>query len=386
MADEESMELFLEELEQQLNVYLDNCGASFKEIRSKTKIIYNPCDLTRESNMYNVDYIPSGATDEEKLNSLSFFSNLLSTELQLRKLSRQGSLEERRRRLRNFLQVEEKLFLIAQALRRGAEGKEAALMLIMQAIPCIMHLENRVGEKLITVLLAMGSEIFRRERGLKSLKRYCTAVEHIVNTKILGTLARPKQWKVPLNDKGDAINKVSLSNKKTRQFIDSMDELVNHIFSLDDHVEEREVWKNMLQDYRDAMEILWQPNDYSDDDIKEFQMKIDSFYLAYIETSGAGKQGITNYLHMLGSAHIKRFMKRHRNLYKFSQQGWESLNEKVKLIFFNHSQRGGNYGKSIEENERIYLKSIYSCFQQELLWVSGVGENYFMTDGTANYE
>ena len=58
----------------------------------------------------------------------------------------------------------------------------------------------------------------------------------------------------------------------------------------------------------------------------------------------------------------------------------------MKLIFFNHSQRGGNYGKSIEENERIYLKSIYSCFQRELLWVSGVGENYFMTDGTANYE
>jgi hypothetical protein len=76
MADEESMELFLEELEQQLNVYLDNCGASFEEIRSKTKTIYDPCDLTRESNMYNVDYIPSGATNEEKLNSLSFLTLL----------------------------------------------------------------------------------------------------------------------------------------------------------------------------------------------------------------------------------------------------------------------------------------------------------------------
>jgi hypothetical protein len=43
----------------------------------------------------------------------------------------------------------------------------------------------------------------------------------------------------------------------------------------------------MLQDHRDAMEILRQPNDYCDDDIKEFQMKKDSFYLAYIETSGA---------------------------------------------------------------------------------------------------
>jgi hypothetical protein len=38
-------------------------------------------------------------------------------------------------------------------------------------------------------------------------------------------------------------------------------------------------------------------------------------------------------------------MRAHRNLYKFSQQGWESLNEKVKLSFFNHTQRGGNFGQ-----------------------------------------
>jgi hypothetical protein len=64
---------------------------------------------------------------------------------------------------------------------------------------------------------------------------------------------------------------------------------------------------------------------------------------------------------------------------KFSQQGWESLNEKVKPIFFNHLQRGGNYGKTVEENERSYLKTIYMCFQRELLWVSGLGEDYFIT-------
>jgi hypothetical protein len=70
-------------------------------------------------------------------------------------------------------------------------------------------------------------------------------------------------------------------------------------------------------------------------------------------------------------------MKWHQSLYKFSQQGWESLNEKVKLIFFNHLQRGGNYGKSVEENEWSYPKTIFMCFQEELLWVSGLGEDYF---------
>jgi hypothetical protein len=37
-----------------------------------------------------------------------------------------------------------------------------------------------------------------------------------------------------------------------------------------------------------------------------------------VETSGAGKEGMTNYIYMLGSSHVKYFMKQHRNLYKFS--------------------------------------------------------------------
>ena len=66
-------------------------------------------------------------------------------------------------------------------------------------------------------------------------------------------------------------------------------------------------------------------------------------------------------------------------IYEFLQQGWESLNEKVKLIFFNHLQHGGNYGKTVEENERSYLKTIFMCFQRELLWVSSLGEDYFVS-------
>jgi hypothetical protein len=136
----------------------------------------------------------------------------------------------------------------------------------------------------------------------------------------------------------------------------------------------------MIFDYRDTLIILRKTQEYTDDDIDTFQEKIDAFYKAYVETSGAGKKGITNYVHMLGSGHVSYYMKKHRNLYKFSQQGWESLNEKVKLMFFNHSQRGGNYGLSIGENERYFLRSIFLGFQREALWISGMAEAYF-TDG-----
>jgi hypothetical protein len=60
------------------------------------------------------------------------------------------------------LKLELQLELISQAIKRGDEGKEAALILILQAIPCIMHLENRVGEKLITVLLSLGAEMVQK--------------------------------------------------------------------------------------------------------------------------------------------------------------------------------------------------------------------------------
>ncbi len=52
-----------------------------------------------------------------------------------------------------------------------------------------------------------------------------------------------------------------------------------------------------------------------------------------MEKSGAGKEGVTNYIHMLASGHIKYYMTVYWNLYKYSQQGWESLNENTKLTF-----------------------------------------------------
>jgi hypothetical protein len=161
-----------------------------------------------------------------------------------------------------------------------------------------------------------------------TLNAYASSIQDIVNTSMIGTITRPKQRKVPTNESGDAVVKVSFSNKKTRKFVDNLDNLIDFIFSAPEDTEMNRTWKTMINNYRDAMIIVRQPNEYSDEDIIEFQTKIDDFFISYIENSGAGKEGITNYMHMLGSSHISYYMQRHRNLYKYSQQGWESMNEK----------------------------------------------------------
>jgi hypothetical protein len=177
---------------------------------------------------------------------------------------------------------------------------------------------------------------------------------------------------------GDAVTKVSFSNKKTRLFIDNITHLIDYIFSSDGDIESKRIWHKMIKDYGDAMQILRKRIEYSEDDIKTFQQKIDDFFTAYVEASGAGKEGVTNYIHMLGSGHISYYMKTHGNLYKYSQQGWESLNEKFKLSFFNHTQHGGNFGSEVAENEKSYLKSIFMFFQREILWLSGLAEQHFI--------
>jgi hypothetical protein len=126
-----------------------------------------------------------------------------------------------------------------------------------------------------------------------------------------------------------------------RLFIDNIFCLVDYFFLREEDAELRNIWRKMIGDYHDALLILHQPQEYTDEDTQNFQNKIDDFYTAYVETLGAGKEGITNYIYMLGSLHVAYYMKRHKNLYKFSQQGWESMNEKVKFIFFqSFSARG----------------------------------------------
>jgi hypothetical protein len=111
-----------------------------------------------------------------------------------------------------------------------------------------------------------------------------------------------------LGKKNDTILKVSLSNKKTCKLMDNIDNLIDHIFQHPDDAPKRLIWHSMMQKYNNAIRILRKKSEYSDDDIAHFQELIDDFFLSYIEDSGAGKEGVTNYLHMLASSHIKYYI------------------------------------------------------------------------------
>jgi hypothetical protein len=111
----------------------------------------------------NIDYIPTGNNPQQCQTLKQNFSNLLSAELALSGPSRHGLLEDRRQRLRQFLIVKVEMDHVMQSISRGDEDNNIALMLIYQVVPCIIHLKNRVGKNLITVLLSLAAHSTRGE-------------------------------------------------------------------------------------------------------------------------------------------------------------------------------------------------------------------------------
>ncbi len=77
-----------------------------------------------------------------------------------------------------------------------------------------------------------------------------------------------------MKEGGEEIAKVSLSNSTTPEFMTNLDPLIDFIFQ---HLE-RNDWHELINFYKHAIELLWKPTEFSDEEIKEFQSLVDHFY------------------------------------------------------------------------------------------------------------
>ncbi len=101
------------------------------------------------------------------------------------------------------------------------EGVGFALILVVQAVMCILHCENRVCLKIFMMLLI---EVYSNaEAGLilnnisatnkkVCCEEYLKQIQDIINKKILGDEFDPLHWECPMNEQGDAFGIITLDN------------------------------------------------------------------------------------------------------------------------------------------------------------------------------
>jgi hypothetical protein len=84
------------------------------------------------------------------------------------------------------------------------------------------------------------------------------------------------------------------------------------------------------------------------------------------------KEGITNYLHMIGSGHIAEYLYKWKNLYRFSQQGWETMNSFIKTFFFCRTSHGGGVRGASKKSRLI---PIARWLQRRLIFLCRIDED-----------
>ena len=116
--------------------------------------------------------------------------------------------------------------------------------------------------------------------------------------------------------------------------------------------------------------------DFTDAEIDAFHKLSSTFIARYIDLF-KGKE-ITNYIHMFGSGHVTYYLKRYRNLYCYSQQGWEMLNKKLKHYYFHNTNHGGQNGTNkVGRIKGTHVLPLMKLQQRSIMWRLGQGQKFF---------
>jgi hypothetical protein len=197
---------------------------------------------------------------------------------------------------------------------------------------------------------------------------FVACIEHWVNSEVLGEPWRLSHWRLPMKKNSDnsiAIGEVTMPNQHARKFIDAFEDLVD-ICVPDDDVRNAD-WKDAAVKWRNLIHVARQKEDFTDEQIDELDKLCDDFFEAWLLLHG--RNGLTNYIHLIGSGHLCYYVRKWRNLYKYSQQGWESLNSLIKRVFYTRTQRGGHGGKDDEANSKVV--PLGRWLQRKLFFLSG---------------
>jgi hypothetical protein len=79
---------------------------------------------------------------------------------------------------------------------------------------------------------------------------------------------------------------------------------------------------------------------------------------------------------VIGAGHLVYFLRQFRNLYKYSNPGWEALNQKIKRVYFNNTNRGGNVGGH-HKIDKGHVDPLWKYIARNTLWKTGDGDRFF---------
>jgi hypothetical protein len=189
VCDSISVPLLLQSLQDELGYYHERHQKTFDEIRKKSKLRTNFLQVDKATDIMHIEYIVP-QNDEDKVRE---YTQFISRECRIRSLPCHGRLEDWWMALFQSVQMERSIESLEKVKQWHEQGRETAPLVevIELLIPCILHLENHVAEKALTIL-------FRRKlnefHGPKI--EFLNVIEMVLQIAVLGTIPSPSHWRL----------------------------------------------------------------------------------------------------------------------------------------------------------------------------------------------
>ena len=166
-----------------------------------------------------------------------------------------------------------------------------------------------------------------------------------------------------MHDNGKTVGAITLDNNRIRLIMEDLERII--AVSISDDIR-RDRYYYCIPEYRSAMQIVRQHNEFTDDDRIRYQEHVDHWFQTWVKLHAAAR--CTNDTHMFSSGHLSEYMFKWRNLYRFSQQGFEKFNHIFSTFYFRRTNRGGRRHKDAKKSK---LMAIGNWLQRRLLWMTG---------------
>ena len=153
MSDEALMERLKSELEDIKRDYDYLDKFQFKNSRIQCG---NTSIRDHRSDFRHIDFVFSRASTQSCLQ----FRSLVANELKIRNRPVLPNIEANRVELKEYLILEQRYKLLVEVTSES--NLEDAMVKLEKAIPCLLHLENRISDAMITFLLRRGIKLLEK--------------------------------------------------------------------------------------------------------------------------------------------------------------------------------------------------------------------------------
>lgn len=397
--DLEKLEETRQMLEECVPIAVDEGHLKLDTIAKNSVTRFDPLQADRIDDPSHIDFEPNMGHELDQVKAL------LSKELRLRltgcarRTTLGKGLEDRRERLRQLLSDEQVIQLARKALnKQDAVNMVSTRLLCEQALPCVMHAEMRMNEKLFHCLLSMAMDRHQDVDSKLRKELICTVTECMCSVALgdEGT-GWVGQWTFPLAKGGKTVGERSTTAIESRKCVAGMKTLASLLFAEEPdqtendravsragNVKMLELWHGILETCNALMPQARQHDDFTGQEMDVFHVKCQDFMFKCLQLMKTND--VTNCIHMIGAGHFTCCLRRCRNLCKCSQQGWEAMNQKLKHFHFSDTNHGGCGRNAGEMLAGDHVCPLMRMCQRFIVWKLGLGDAFFINCGKEKSE